>query len=371
MLYLYEEYAQSCPNLKTNLLSGAIKSPKYLHEMTTDEIRELVKGAENTTRQKVGEFNRYFKWLSEQGKPTHEQLVVADFIGEKAAKEYIFDTDDFFTTWELFIEAIKRYSYVKNVSYNEDIITSVQVVCLLLWHGVSTDKIFDIKLSDVSENGILGYDLDLDKITLDIFMRYKNMVGMNIQRGINEELSFQKFQQDTFIRSSGKEKINYQYIADRRARNCCVLDTDEWIRTLFSYGYLYDNGIWHRIYNRIHSGDTKNFADIAIEEGRINTTQRMMEEYQRKYKKYAKARDEYEKIKTEIKSKPDTVDTQDSIDDVELLEILKEDQPTVPAQADTHIVDTCLQVINDLKHQLESISVQLDNMEQALLELKK
>ena len=71
-------------------------------------------------------------------------------------KEFFADINDFYNSWEDFIWAVKKHKTKCNETYNEDLYVGLKVLELLMWYGISIKRIPDIKLTDVSEEGIRG-----------------------------------------------------------------------------------------------------------------------------------------------------------------------------------------------------------------------
>ena len=304
-------------------------------------------------------------------------------------KEFLANIEDFYDTYDnQLIWAMKKYKTNHNESYNEDRYVGLQVVLLLLWYGVSIEKMCEIKLKDVSYKGIKGYDIEFDDRTLDLFMQYKQMTGIYYNSS-KDGTVFQLYKQDTFIRTvssageRGGNDISKDKIVNLIFKMLLVEKEDKDIKTLFMPSYIYPNGACAYVYEHIDDKVNKyTVGKLAKEFGYTFEAPTAEATFLKKYKKYAAFRQEWEQEhpqQEELKQEPEQeVEQEPMQENIEL--------PTEQTESDNLVkfmdtlrtmpkpepdVDVCLNMIEGLKTSILLISNQIDTLEAVLRNMKK
>lgn len=129
-------------------------------------------------------------------------------------QDYIYDLDNFFEVWEQLMQDTRRRKEQGGGCFFEDYYNSAKAVSLLMFHGLTAQQVCEIKLTDVSEQGIAGYDIKFDPRVIEFFVQYKNQEGFTRVRNASDYGSFARYTQNTFIRSERNEAINEIGIAN-------------------------------------------------------------------------------------------------------------------------------------------------------------
>lgn len=307
-------------------------------------------------------------------------------------KEYLIDIDDFYDTWDNeLIWAVKKYKTKQNKVFNEDVFVGIQVVLLLVWYGIDMDKILEIKLKDVSYDGIKGYDIQFDYRTLDLFMQYKKMNGINVQRGVNGTLIFKEFKQDTFYRTvtdKSSDDGSEIRIKNNISSQLLMMSEDKALHDLFIPANLYYNGCYCYVYNKLIESGKKikkdNTEEYLVQFGYDLSADTALKNFFTKFNKYVKYRQKWEQ-EHPVQDEPEKTDdeevaietTRASAEEVkELVENIVNnpipvEQVEIPKTEQDNAVDTCLSILNGLRTTMELVSNQIDTIESVLKTLKQ
>lgn len=303
---------------------------------------------------------------------------------------YLIDINDFYNTWDNeVIWAVKKYKTKHNKVFNEELLMIIEVIMLLVWYGINMDKILEIKLEDVSYNGIKGYDIKFDDRTLDLFMRYKEMDGLKIEHGVNGTLITKKFKQDTFYRTVTDKKVDdgtdTRTIKNNVSKELLMGAEDDIIHKLFTPANLYYNGSFCFVYDKlIESGKKFNKANVEeylVQFGYNMSAPSAIKFYYTKFNKYVKYRQKWEQ-EHPVQEKTDNTEvatetTRVSAEEVkELVENIANnpisvEQVDIPKMEQDNAVDTCLNILNGLRTTMELVSNQIDTIESVLKTLKQ
>lgn len=305
-------------------------------------------------------------------------------------KEYLIDINDFYDTWDNeLIPAIKTYCTKQNKSFAEDRLISAKVCLLLIWYGVTIDEILKIKLSDVSYDGIKGFNITFDSRTLETFMEYKKMSGLNIDRG--DILTYKDFKQNSFYRTTSNAEITDRTIRNAVNQLLTVGNEDKEIRDLYIPTTIYVNGGYCYVYEKlIQSGKTpksKNIEEYAREFGYGFPAKNSLKNYTMQFKKYFKYRQEWEEqnprqVEVEQNKQTDNVEvvtetSRASAEEVKELvdKIVNNTAPVeqieVSKTEQSNAIEVCLDILNGLRTSISLMNNQIDTIESVLRNMKK
>lgn len=310
-------------------------------------------------------------------------------------KEFFVDVNDFYNSWEDFIWAVKKHKTKCNETYNEDLYVSLKVLELLMWYGISIEKIPDIKLSDVSYKGIKGYNITFDERTLDLFIRYKKMTSLSVSRGIDEKPADYDLKQDTFFRTISRKSndtVTSATISRFMSKLMKVEEEDEGLQKLFLPSYIYPNGSLCYVYDRLKDTPLKkeNVCKLATEFGMDFNAPTSEQTYFKKFKRYYTFRQKWEeehkeqnqagqsKQSEQIEDIKDTLSetTRATAEEVKQLvdnivnNPIPTDQLEEPKTEQGNTVDICLDILNGLRTSISLINNQIDTLESVLKTMK-
>lgn len=310
-------------------------------------------------------------------------------------KEFFADINDFYNSWEDFIWAVKKHKTKHNETYNEDLYVGLKVLELLMWHGISIEKIPDIKLSDVSNKGIKGYNITFDERTLDLFIRYKKMTNLRISRGIDEKPTEYALKQDTFFRTIDRKSndiITDITISRFMSKLMKVEEEDERFQKLFLPSYIYPNGSLCYVYDRLKDTPLKkeNVCKLATEFGMEFSAPTSEQTYFKKFKRYYTFRQKWEeehKEQSEVEQSElaehtenvkvtSSETTRATAEEVKQLvdnivnNPISTDQLEEPKTEQENTVDICLDILNGLRTSISLINNQIDTLESVLKTMK-
>ena len=313
-------------------------------------------------------------------------------------KEFFADIDDFYNSWEDFIWAVKKHKTKCNETYNEDLYVGLKVIELLLWYGIPIDEIPNIKLSDVSYDGIKGYDIIFDERTINLFMEYKGMKNLRISRGINERPTEYALKQDTFFRTIDRKSndiVTDTTIRRSMSKLMKVEEDDEDLQKLFLLSCIYTNGSLCYVYDRLNDKIPKMMfvCRLASEFGYKFNAKSSDQTYFIKFKRYYKFRQKWEKEHTE----QDNIEQSEQSEQTEQTEDIKDtlsettrataeeveqlvdnivnnpiptDQFEEPKTEQENIVDICLDILSGLRTSISLINNQINTLESVLKTMK-
>ena len=313
-------------------------------------------------------------------------------------KEFFADIDDFYISWEDFIWAVKKHKTKCNETYNEDLYVGLKVLELLMWYGISIEKIPDIKLSDVSYSGIKGYNITFDERTLDLFIRYKKMTSLSVSRGIDEKPADYDLKQDTFFRTISRKSndtVTNVTISRFMSKLMKVEEEDKEFQKLFLSSYIYPNGSLCYVYDRLKDIPLKrkNVCKLASEFGIEFDAPTSEQTYFRKFKKYHTFRQKWE----EEHAEQDNIEQLEQPKHTEQIEDIKDtlsettrataeegkqlvdnivnnpiptDQFKKAKTEQENTVDICLDILNGLRTSISLINNQIDTLKSVLKAMK-
>lgn len=303
-----------------------------------------------------------------------------------------------FIVAEDFIWVVKKHKTRHNETYNEDLYVSLKVIELLLWYGIPINEIPNIKLSDVTYDGIKGYNIIFDEKTINLFIEYKGMTNLRISRGIDEKPADYDLKQDTFFRTISRKSndtVTSVTISRFMSKLMKVEEEDKEFQKLFLSSYIYPNGSLCYVYDRLKDIPLKrkNVCKLASEFGIEFDAPTSEQTYFRKFKKYHTFRQKWEEEHTEqnnieqpeqTKHTEQTEDIKDTLsettrattEDVKRLvdnivnNPIPINQLEEPKTEQGNVVDICLDILNGLRTSISLINNQIDTLESVLKTMK-
>lgn len=180
MLYLIEKYIAQFPYRQIPELLRFKDCGANLHEMTLDEVNEVVSNwspvlpetAENTKRK----IAQYLEWVAEQGQTLAFDISKVKFPVKENTSEYvIYSTKDIQKYYNILYSAIERKAVANGTSGSTQIFRMTHAAGILAFYGLTDKQILNLDLSDVQADGVRGYDLPLTQEDISILLDYKNM----------------------------------------------------------------------------------------------------------------------------------------------------------------------------------------------------
>ena len=313
-------------------------------------------------------------------------------------KEFFADIDDFYNSWEDFIWVVKKHKTKCNETYNEDLYVGLKVIELLLWYGIPVNEIPNIKLSDVSYDGIKSYNIIFDEKTINLFMEYKGMTNLRISRGIDEKPTEYALKQDTFFRTIDRKSndiVTDITIQRSMSKLMKVEEEDKDFQKLFLLSKIYSNGSYCYVYDKLNGKIPEMIivCKLASEFGYEFYSKSSYQTYFIKFKKYYKFRQKWEEEHTEQDNieQPEHSKQTEQIEDIKdtlsettraTAEEVKQlvdnivnnpiptDQLEEPKTEQENTVDICLDILNGLRTSISLINNQIDTLESVLKTMK-
>ena len=293
MVFMFDEYVAEFPNRALQALNKFADSPKNLHEMSADEISEVFtkSGAmsEKTAMNQRSDIRLYLNWLQSKGVKCNPDVVnkVEHMTDTKQFR--IFNTDDLDREFKKLYAYLDKVAEEKKSSYSRVPFLMNQVADILAFYGLTVEQIIALRLTDVTIDGVAGYDLPLTKYDKSLLMSYRNT-----RKSGNKMLLG-----DTYIRTTSPMPVQPRLISNPLS-NIKYDDEHEYLKSLLRVSNVYDLGVLNRIYEREQTESEKILAkrsampQWAVEIAKLsdNTTTRAAFKHN-----YIDYRDEREKSK--------------------------------------------------------------------------
>lgn len=174
MLYLISDYAAENPRRKIAELLRFEEESKCLHEMTADEVNAVTsKWTAVNLQTAVGyklKISQYIDWLKKKGVDSSFDPKDVVIPIKKEPQAEIYSTKDIRRYYEILEIAALKSGMASTLTFK-----MTKAAGILAFYGLSDQQILDIRLLDVTENGVAGYDLPLTKADIDCLLDYKNL----------------------------------------------------------------------------------------------------------------------------------------------------------------------------------------------------
>lgn len=243
MLYLISEYASEYPYRNLQGLEKFKNYSKNLHEMSLSEINEIVSQWSplntRTAYNQKKQILHYFQWLQSKGEKVDTSIVDNIEIPISKKKFLIFSTKDIKLYYDILFEHLEKKSIINNTEFSKSPFYMCFAAGILSFYGLTAEQIINLNLSDISVNGVTGYDLPLTKEDIDVLMTYKNTTRLG-----RIPLLGNKYIRSTHFNT----KIDSSYLSRPLWR--LTLDSEHiYLRKLLGVNNLYWLGLYSRIYN--------------------------------------------------------------------------------------------------------------------------
>lgn len=242
MIYLYDEYVKAFPTRPLQALNKFKDSAKNLHEMSLDEINQEVLKWERLKRSSIevqkGDLIRYLEWIKQQGIKTNPDIIRDVTFPTQDEKYLIYSTIEIHALWNKLLNGIKRQATIKGNTFSIKSFLVCYVAGILSFYGLTKNQILSLTLSDVQEDGIIGYDIKFTAEDVKILMQYKNLVELeNGKRLVGYK----------YIRSV-KENVDERILRSAIGKADCTEDV-KYLKKVLTYSNLFVYGVYNRIFN--------------------------------------------------------------------------------------------------------------------------
>ena len=243
VLYLKEYTLQNDSYGK--LLSYYDKIPRFLHEMSADEIlKEMNRNGTKAFYSQKAAISNYLLWLSNTYSIDVNDLYYAL---SKNDNRQTFTFVGFYDFKDLQKSIIDAETTIEANSTTDRDYDGLLCEFYLEWLGVSSDSFLSIRLEDVSNLGKKVYipaedrTIEIDNETIsDFIWEYKNTTGKRLSE---RQKKITEYKQNTLYRTTKGDEINKKTIYNAR-RNFVSESGDK----RFSKNRVYDSGRFYALY---------------------------------------------------------------------------------------------------------------------------
>lgn len=269
ILVLYLTEFQEKYGNRANNLNYYHKLPKYLHEMTADDlVSEINRNGEGSRLPQQSIVFLYLRWLRE-----NYNIDVSQLYYELRQK---LDNSDnqvfigFYNVEEMKLAMDKAETTIEMTGSKTADWSGLYALFYLEWYGISVKSALTIKLSDVSDDGKTIYIPEEDKtieidipIVSDYFAEYKQKTGyvpvLSANSKSTKEQKERPYTQNTFIRNTSKRKTP---ITVKSIYNVLGLFSRGSGDKRFEKNNVYDSGRNYALYQQ----EIQNNAELTIDD---------------------------------------------------------------------------------------------------------
>lgn len=241
MVYRFDEYVEQFPKKNVSTLKKFESVAKNLHEMTTEEINNIIAtwGAvtSGTATNQKSIISLYFDWLTDNGiavKANIEDVV----FPIKNTEFLIYSSETLHKYWEKFFESCEREATRTGEFFGRSRYLVSYVAGILSFYGLTSAQIIALDLSDVQRDGIAGYDLPLTEKDIDVLMEYKSVNTLENNKRVGGY---------KYIRNTGV--VDEDYLSRGINHGACE-EKDKYFKKLLTFKNAYKLGRYADIYNR-------------------------------------------------------------------------------------------------------------------------
>lgn len=273
-------------------LENIYDGDRYFHELSVDEIKKILSegNLKGAVTSKVA-INAYIEFLWKE-----YFINVTDLYYDinqinlsllKYNKEYFYSLEQLLSEGAELIENAEKAFSQQGVHHD---ISALMTLFILNWHGLDSNDIVTIKLTDVKGGAIYVPSRDstiiLSKKEYDIVSEYKDKIGYFQHKNRNP-----MYTQNTLIRSVGGTEITEKTIRNIRyqAKSVCGDDIEK-----FSSRNIMASGHYYKLYEytlRIGRSITPKDYDEVCE--LLNVTKKSITVINRNFKSYLQIRKEW------------------------------------------------------------------------------
>lgn len=247
MLYLIDEYIAEFPDRQHDELLKFKNCDKYLHEMTLNEVNEIVSNWNPTTSQTAQRTKRkisqYLNWLHDnKGQTISFNIMAVELPTKDIAPNYIFSTKDIQKYYDILYTAIERKAALDGTNASAQIFKMTHAAGILAFYGLTDEQILALNLSDIQPEGVVGYDLPLTQEDINVLMAYKNTWSYDNNH---------KLQGDTYIRTRRSDGSTIDvYFLNRPLSKAMVEEKYSYIKALLKTSQLNLFGKFDDVYRK-------------------------------------------------------------------------------------------------------------------------
>lgn len=240
MLYKFDEYMEQFPKRSVSTLKKFENEAKNLHEMSTEEINDVVAKWDacipTTASNHKSAIKLYLDWIVAQGIPVKIDMDNVEFP-IKTSQFFIYSAEMLHEYWGKFLKSCDRQATRTGENLNRDGYLASYAADILAFYGLNVEQILELSLSDVQPDGVIGYDLPLSQADIDILFEYKSLTRYSNNKKVDGV---------QYIRSSGN--IDKSTI-DRALYYSECEDKDKYLKRLLTVKNIYKLGRYAEIYN--------------------------------------------------------------------------------------------------------------------------
>lgn len=187
MLYLFDDYISEAPNRNSSVFLKFQDSPKNLHEMTADEISEILNDGEYsllTIQNYRSYLGLYFRWLQARGVNCDADILDDVKFNESKNQYLIFSIDDIHKQYDILFAFAKK---IYGKKFTPTTYYLPYAAGILAFYGISPEDILKLDYYAISEDGVEGYDLPLTKKDIDVLRSYQAYRGRSGNLGFGDK----------------------------------------------------------------------------------------------------------------------------------------------------------------------------------------
>lgn len=242
MLFKIDEYVAEYPEYNVSVFAKFADAPKNLHEMNIEEINAIVGEWKPLSKNSILYYQKsiryYLEWLRDKGVKT-DPSIARKINFPLAENEYlIFSTKDISHYFDELYKCLEKMSVLDGMEYNREPFYMCHAADILSFYGLTAEQIIDLKLSDVQQTGVIGYDLPLTKDDIDILLRYKHMTNIGIRKTLKGI---------SYIRASREIEIDKRFLS-KPLQKLKVPKEYEYLKKLLTVNNIHVLGIYDRLY---------------------------------------------------------------------------------------------------------------------------
>ena len=253
---MIEEYISENPDRPLSALDKFKDCSKYLHELSLQELNEEVSHwnplNKRTAYNQKKAIAHYVQWLQLKGVETNIKFIDDIQIPISQDQYLIYSSNDISYYYDILFKILEQNAVIEGKTWNRASYYMCYASDILAFYGLTEEQIIKLKLDDISETGVNGYDLPLTKEDIDVLIYYKEC-----KRYTNNMILVG----DTYIRSTRKagESIDAGYLS-RPIWRLTLKEKDNYLKKLLRVSNVLKLGVLDRVYRK--EKETNELVDI-------------------------------------------------------------------------------------------------------------
>lgn len=246
MLFMIDEYISENPDRPLSALDKFRDCSKNLHELSLQEINEEVAKwnplSKRTAYNQKKSIAHYFQWLQSKGVSVDIKLVDSIQIPISQNNYLIYSISDLEYYYNILFKILESNAINNAKTWNKPSYYMCYAADILAFYGLTEEQILKLKLNDVSETGIKGYNLPLTENNLKVLMFYK--MSDKYTNGTS-------LIGDTYIRSTRKtDNTTDTGFLSRPIWRLPLSEQDSYLKKLLRTSNVLKLGVFDRIYQK-------------------------------------------------------------------------------------------------------------------------